>query len=581
MENATGHPETNPLHATQASAGGDSTEPSMEARPHGGAKKASPVRRGDWRLVVACTASALFGAVTFAPAIHNAFIYDDWPLIVDNPAVNIHDADGPVVPWYRVWVAPYWPSAPDKLYRPLTTLTLRFNAHLAGAPPEPEAFRAINIILHMLACVAVVILAWRVSGSSGAGAVAGMLFATHPIHTEAVVPIYGRSELLAGCLGAWVLARHARAATAERPRGIGEIVLSSLLLAGAVMSKEHAVFLLPALMVIDIWHRHDPSQHVSRLGRRDWFNRIFGPAQAGFVLACAVFLLFRYAVFGWQTHLPAEYTRIWEVPMAHVGLIEHVLTPFRLLWVFATNLAWPDSLCPIWSYPALRPAEKIAPDVAAGIIACAAMLIVLVVLWRKRFLAGAMLAGLILTLLLPLQVIPAPRWFYAERWFYLPTVFVAVLVGWAVRRWGRAAMVAGLTVSLVLCPQSWQYAAKFADDVTMTREVIVRQPDNFQGRRNYTSVLYHLGRYPEAIQAANQLIERFGPVPDAYVVLIGSHLELGDGRRALEAIDKLEQLESESTLLLQSGRRQEALELLAKQRLRPSQTAPASRGADH
>ena len=541
-------------------------------------------------MVLACVVSAVLGVVAYAPSMHNKFVYDDWYVVVKHPSINIRAVELNPRPWYRIWVEPYWPSSPDKLYRPLTILSLRVNAWLSPYPLEAGPFRAVNILLHVLTSVGVVVLGRRLTGSIGAGLLAGMLFATHPVHTEAVVPIYGRSELLAAMFGVWLLARHIRppAAVARdalvRSRTPAHIVLSGLLLAAAVMSKESAVFLWPVLMAIDLWHRRNRELPSSRLPLREWLNTTFAPSHIAFALAVATFLFFRYLVFGWQTHMEGSRTRIYEVPMAHVGPIEHLLTPFRLLWLVVVNLVWPDSLCPIWSYPQLSPAGALEGDVLAGIALAVAMVTAIVVWWRRGVMAGALLAGLLVTLAIPVQAIPVARWFYAERWLYSPTVLVAVLAAWAVHRLGRPALVAGFAVALVLLPPSWQYASKFVDDYTMAREVTVRQPNNYQGRRNYAAILYLQRRYPEAVQAANQMLQRFGPVSDAYMTLAKSYVELKDGKRAMEAIRTYEALGIAHLGQPLDVERERALALLAAQRPASSgpatSSAPASAGAD-
>lgn len=531
--------------------------------------------KGHCGLTIACLLTAIFAAVAFVPSMDNAFVYDDHAIIEQNPAVNTR-LPGASIPWYRIWLEPYWPpyQSVDKLYRPLTSLSLRVNANFAGEPMDARRFRWVNVGLHMLTSIAVVMLGWRLTGSAAAAGLAGILFASHPIHTEAVVPIYGRSELLAGCLGAWLVARHLRLAQADRPPAVREWLVSAFLLLAATMSKEHAIFVWPGLLAIDLWRRFDTQAAASRLSRRDWFNQYLGPAHFGYALAAATFLFFRYLVFGWKTHLEADRTRIYEVPMAHVGLLEHVLTPFRLLWLVVRNLLFTESLCPIWSYPALSPANGLYGDVLAGMALAIVLAVLIAVLWTRRHLAGGLLLGLVFTLLIPIQAIPVARWFYAERWLYLPTVFVAVLVAAGVRRWGRAAAVGGLAASFLLLPQTWQYGAKFADDLTMHREVILRQPNNFQGRRNYASVLYHQGQYREAIQAANQLLERLPNVKDAYQTLLLSYLELGDGWRALDAIEKYEHLTAGSGAPSLARERERASALIEQQRSGPTASAP-------
>lgn len=101
-----------------------------------------------------------------------------------------------------------------KSYRPLTVLTFRFNYLLHAL--EPFGYHLVNLLLHLSVC-----LLWRrvcrlllrqcaASGSNAISApssssvsqlntcafVASLLFAVHPVHTEAVTGVVGRAELL-------------------------------------------------------------------------------------------------------------------------------------------------------------------------------------------------------------------------------------------------------------------------------------------------------------------------------------------------------------------------------------------------
>jgi hypothetical protein len=353
------------------------------------------------------------------------------------------------------------------------------------------------------------------------------------------------------------------------------VLLGGFLFLLALMSKEHALFLWPGLIAIDLWRRRDPGSPHRSLSRRQWFDRVFAPPHVGFGIAAAAFLFLRYLVFGWKRFLNPMGVPVHDLPLAHAGPIEHILTPFRLLWVVVRNLVWPESLCPLWAWPALKPAGQLESDVLAGMAVAALLLVAIIICWRRRVLAGAAVAGLVFTLIMPIQAFPAAAWFYAERWLYLPTVLAAAIVAAAMRHWGRAATVGGLAAAFLLLPQTWQYAGKFADDLTMHREVILRQPDNFHGRRNYAVLLYQSGRYTEAVQASNQVVERFGPVVDAYHVQMLSYLELGDGRRALDALHILEALQRDviGPPLAEPRRRAEAL--LAQSRRWPA-SVPSS-----
>ncbi len=502
--------------------------------------------------------AAITGWIAFAGAMGNAFVYDDWPFIVNHPAVTRG-------PWYRAWSEPTWPRGvgSDKIYRPLTTLTYRLNVTAFGdTAPQARRFHAVNFALHALAAAGVALAAWRLSGRPGAAWVAGLLFAAHPVHTEAVVTGYGRSELLAGCFGAWLLASRLRPTQIGRPE-IWRQIVQTLLFAAAVMSKENAVLLWPALAVIDAWHyRRLPAGQ--RPGVRAWFSRVVGPLHVGCALACAAFFALRCGVFGWVYTLPPESLSPWASPMSHAGPAERVFTPFRLLWLSAELLVRPSRLCPVWSVPTLSPANQAAPDVLAGMLLAAGLLAGVVLLWRRRALEGAVVAGLGITLSLPLHAIPVAHWLFAERWLYLPTVFLAVAIGSAVARGGMSAAVTAVAAAVALLPASWSYAVVFRDDLTLHQETVLRHPDSFQGNKNLAYILLLEDRPLEAARQASVLAERFGPLLEVHEILARCHLAMGDPREALEHLDSAIGGDP-----LQAVRfapyRQQALEMIARQ----------------
>ena len=85
-------------------------------------------------------------------------------------------------------------SKRDRLYRPITIISFAMNHALGGN--APAGYRAVNILLHGLASVLLLWLGLRLGlREAEAGAVA-LLFAVHPIHTEAVNAVVGRADLL-------------------------------------------------------------------------------------------------------------------------------------------------------------------------------------------------------------------------------------------------------------------------------------------------------------------------------------------------------------------------------------------------
>lgn len=150
-------------------------------------------------------------AVCYANAVPLPFVQpDDILLVASNP--EIHS----IAP-LRFLSDPYWKpyqTGSPGIYRPLTVLSLSVDYTLwhRWAP----GFRLTNLLLHSINGWLVFLLACDFAGPVGAWAATGV-YLIHPVHTEAVVGIVGRAELLAAGLffAAWLTFR--RVASALRP----------------------------------------------------------------------------------------------------------------------------------------------------------------------------------------------------------------------------------------------------------------------------------------------------------------------------------------------------------------------------
>ena len=131
---------------------------------------------------------ALLIALVWLPALPASFQFDDWNVIVNNSRVHS--------------LAAWWQSMPG--IRPLLKLTYALNASLGL---EPWGFRLFNVSIHAINAT----LVWwllrqrglragmTAADSHRAALLAALVFALHPVQTEAVTYISGRSSSLAAC----------------------------------------------------------------------------------------------------------------------------------------------------------------------------------------------------------------------------------------------------------------------------------------------------------------------------------------------------------------------------------------------
>lgn len=180
-------------------------------------------------------------AVTvYWPVRCGEFVSDDHRFIVDNVAQLTRD-DAPGA-FFTEPTTVATPPDPD-IWRPLRTTSFALDLHVFG--PDPCGFHAVNVGLHAL--VVLLLCAWLTAlVGAGPAACGAALFCVHPLATEAVAWISSRADLLVAVaiLAALLVARRAE----RTGRGGFGLVLIAVV---AGLSKESGV-MLPALYVLDV-----------------------------------------------------------------------------------------------------------------------------------------------------------------------------------------------------------------------------------------------------------------------------------------------------------------------------------------
>lgn len=161
-------------------------------------------------------------------------------------------------PWIEImrndfWGTPLSDSGSHGSYRPLCVLTYKLNHWFGGY--RPIAYHLVNVLLHCQATVLVVKIARHLLPSRWGTLIAGVLFASHPIHTEAVAGIVGRADL-AACnfylLAFLVYCRHCEWRQQKDNRSWPALVCSIAFAIAAVLCKETAITALVVCGLYDI-----------------------------------------------------------------------------------------------------------------------------------------------------------------------------------------------------------------------------------------------------------------------------------------------------------------------------------------
>src|SRR5262245_19414987 len=145
--------------------------------------------------------SCLLVAVCYFNSLPNDFVFDDVPTVVSNPAIRTINP-------LKFLESPT--QGYEGFYRPFTIFSLSVDYAIWNR--WPAGFRLTNLALHAVNGFLLFLLCTSVVGEGIIPFAAMVIYLVHPVHTEAVTSIVGRSELFATffLLSAWLLFRCGR-----------------------------------------------------------------------------------------------------------------------------------------------------------------------------------------------------------------------------------------------------------------------------------------------------------------------------------------------------------------------------------
>ncbi len=416
------------------------------------------------RFILHPSSFILFAAVClYAVTLGGTYIYDDIGRLHKDDRV----AD--VSQWGRFFTESYNDGA-DNLYRPITSLSYAVQAVTTGTDESGAwAFHAVNIALYGLICFQVTLLGQRLC-SDGVGLVAGLLFAVHPVHVEAVANIIGRAELICamGFVGALLVVAHpTRMLT---PARCAMIVGLTLLSIGA---KEQGL-VLPVVLVA--W-----------FGLRRWCRlptNLDGNGRlliAMLTLPLAAYLSYRESI------LPMAWSRTFLDPtiqtMRDAEGLDRLLMPLAVLGRSLQLLVMPWKLAVDYGADVIVPPQRWNdPYLWLGFATLVGWFIAFAISAQKRW-----FVGLILLIALALSYLPASNGptiigtIFGERLLFLPSVFfvlfvVAVVANRRVNpRWATAAVIVVVAVGSV---RTFTYAIRWNDRLSFYAYLSEVQPQS-------------------------------------------------------------------------------------------------------
>jgi hypothetical protein len=232
---------------------------------------------------------ALVAAAPYLASIGYGFVYDDGPIIADNPV--LHSPAGMLTAW-RV---AYWPAQWGRagLFRPVVQFIYALLWNASGG--SPWLFHSYAVVLYAACAVAVLFVLARALPMRAA-VIGALIFAAHPLHVESVANVAGSAEIVAALASIACVMVIVRAFD-EREGAIAwsAAIASAVLFAVALGAKESAAT-VPALVALCVWGWRAPGDEAPISARavlaRGW------RAWTSYAIVLALMILARRAVLG-------------------------------------------------------------------------------------------------------------------------------------------------------------------------------------------------------------------------------------------------------------------------------------------
>lgn len=414
----------------------------------------------------------LLAGLTFSNTLGNGFVGDDKLLFVENS-------------FYKSWenfprlfdptYSSQWETVFNRTqedlgsgsvaYRPALSTTFFIDYGLWGE--NPFGFHLTSLAIHIINCLLVYAVFLRILPSASLSLLAAVIFAVHPLKTEAVAGIGYRADILSTL---FVLAAFRLYVSVsggkEFLRRAGVHVFFVL----ALFSKESAAVFPFLCLAYDHFIRKEPLRQMFRHSRR----------YAGFFLILAAYAYLYLYVF---TNKAVVFKYL------EGSLLNHVLVMVQIFsgYLIAAFVPFTVKAMPPVYHPPLSLYHGVSPAFSTAVmlfftVACIEIL-------RRSRLLFFWTAWFLLAFLPVSNIIPVPNPM-AYRFMYLPSVGLAVLLAYLlewlcslppVRRQERAALI--LKSGLIGCMMIYTFLLNFAwkSGYTMAANMARDFPHSGQG----------------------------------------------------------------------------------------------------
>jgi len=460
----------------------------------------------------------LFGFITYSGTLKGQFIWDDYNLVVKNPAVSDWSY---ITRIFNENLGYGIAQAHSSSFRPLQTLTYMIDHSIWGM--EAHGFHLTNMLFHILAGLGCFCLLFLFIKDPLLAFITAIFFVIHPIQTEAVTYISGRAEPLSAVLIFLCLFCYLKYFRSEH---IFYLILMSLFYFCALLSKEISMILVPIFLF---------GYHISFRIKPKW-----KPIVAFIGLTFLYILLRKMQIMG-PINPRGSYVTVFaqRFPGSLVAFIEYLKL-----------LHWPINLHMEYGF-------KIFPLTEPRVIIGGIFLILFIfsaVKSRKNNPVICFAILLFLGGLLPVSNIYPLNAYMAEHWLYLPAIGIFLLWARGIIFLYKQRATRGLSICvfiglvLILSGLTIQQNKYWENQISFYKRTLKFSPESSRLHADLGVALLAENKHAEAIKHIKEAIELNPTYDSAYSNLAIIYSTLGQYGHEIEVLEKLVEIQPDTAL---------------------------------
>jgi len=425
---------------------------------------------------------ALVTLAAYWPARHYDFVnYDDDTYVCENDVVRAG----------LTWSGLEWAlvDTHTRNWHPLTWVSHMLDCQLFGL--NAGAHHLTSVFIHCANAAMLLLLLNCMTGALWRSAFVAAIFALHPLRVESVAWISERKDVLSGfffMLTLWMYALHVKSqpapaagSTAVKPAGRRFYRWSLFFFLLGLLSKPMLVTLPLVLLLLDFW----PLQRIEIFKSKTSETPAIGRQLPALFLEKWPFFLLSI-VFSVITLL----TQLGDAPKQTIGIGSRLADTMTAYLGYLEKIFWPRHLSFLYLRPPAIPAGTLL--LAALVLAGVTILAAACVKQRPYLLVGWLW---FLGMLLPVSgVIPLARLFIADRYTYLPSIGLGLMVAWGIadvagkflsRQLLRILAATGTAALLILCLALTRHQLAYWQNTgTLMGHALKMDPNNYVAQIN-------------------------------------------------------------------------------------------------